>query len=293
MLRMNDEKFVPPPHKSAGRAPPFVCRSVSDFACGGWREGGGDAHAGRLRVRAMGADDDEAVLHENALAKLRNAVAERWQRVSDVFNRWDEDGSGEISRNEFVKIVATLVGEGTTKEEAALLFDFFDADGSGMIEYRELYSKLRPGATVELDEKLQAGAAGAISLSVGNKYALRKDGPQTHKSRVLYGGAPMLTLGEGADFAQQLSNALVGSWSRVRDLWAEWDEDMSGHVDRTEFYRALCLFGLACTRAESDDLFHKFDGVSRLPPPSRCYRAVQLVLPRPLPPSPPPVSLRT
>ena len=201
---------------------------------------------------------DPAVL-DAGLARLRRAVAERWNRVYDVFRRWDEDGSGSVDRREWVKVVSTLMGEQEmTKEECGLLFDHFDKDGSGALEYKEIYKELRAGAGVELDAKLRDGAAGDISSSVANRYALRTDGPQTHKSRVLY-GAPKLEMGEGHDFKQQLSNALVGSWTRVRDLWAEWDEDLSGHVDKKEFFRALCLFGLECTRQDSDRLFESFD----------------------------------
>ena len=45
----------------------------------------------------------------------------------------------------------------------------------------------------------------------------------------------------------------------MRDLWAEWDDDLNGKVDTKEFYRALTLLGLKPSRAESDELFKRFD----------------------------------
>ena len=193
------------------------------------------------------------------LAKLRRGLADRWLRVSDVFSRWDDDNSGTISKSEWVKVVVSLIGaDQTNKQEAAALFDALDKDRSGELDYKELYKELRAGGSIELDSKLKVGGGGPLQASVKGKFALRKDGPQTTKSRVLY-GMPQLEMGEGTDFAEQLSNALVGSWTRVRDLWAEWDDDLSGKVDPREFYQALTLLGLRPSRAESDELFKRFD----------------------------------
>ena len=60
----------------------------------------------------------------------------------DVFRDWDEDESGNISRDEFRKAMA-LLGVSAVKEVVDGCFDSFDADGSGTIEYNELDKLLR------------------------------------------------------------------------------------------------------------------------------------------------------
>lgn len=63
-------------------------------------------------------------------------------RVLDLFRAWDEDGNGLISRSEFIKGMAPL-GIIVAPEDSGSLFDDFDEDGSGQIEYHELNRMLR------------------------------------------------------------------------------------------------------------------------------------------------------
>ena len=61
-------------------------------------------------------------------------------RVVDIFREWDEDGSGEVSKREFAKAMSILGVDRSTLDE---LFDLIDVDGSGHIDYKEIYRKLR------------------------------------------------------------------------------------------------------------------------------------------------------
>ena len=49
--------------------------------------------------------------------------------------------------------------------EVDRLFREIDADGSGVIEFRELHKVLRQGASIQLDDVMRAGAAGEIELA--------------------------------------------------------------------------------------------------------------------------------
>ena len=49
---------------------------------------------------------------------------------------------------------------------ADALFDSFDVDASGEIEYSEINKALRRGADVSLDPSLQAGGAGKIETDM-------------------------------------------------------------------------------------------------------------------------------
>jgi hypothetical protein len=74
--------------------------------------------------------------------QVREALETNMVRVIDLFRDWDEDGNGLVGRNEFFKGVAAL-GVHVTRAEANELFDEFDTDNSGSIEYFELHKLLR------------------------------------------------------------------------------------------------------------------------------------------------------
>ena len=151
------------------------------------------------------------------LDQLRDHLAAKWLRVRDVFAAWDEDANGTIERGEWQRALLALLG--VEAEDAGRLFDALDTDGSGALDYRELHKELRTSAGIELDEALRDGALGEIEVESKNRHALRKDGPQTDRSRVV-----TLEMAEGETIQEQIANALASSWSRVRDLFLEWDE---------------------------------------------------------------------
>ena len=66
-------------------------------------------------------------------------------RVIDLFRDWDEDANGLIDKAEFFKGIVAL-GVDAKRDEANELFDIFDIDGGGTIEYRELNKLLRQRA---------------------------------------------------------------------------------------------------------------------------------------------------
>lgn len=87
----------------------------------------------------------------DAKALLKHALASSLSRVADTFARWDEDGSGLISRHEFGRAIATLRLPGLSFSETMpavtnplhaaaceAVFAEMDIDGSGTIECAEL-----------------------------------------------------------------------------------------------------------------------------------------------------------
>ena len=55
----------------------------------------------------------------------------------------DSNGDGKVGKSEWRKALARLVDVPTSREAADTLFDEIDVDGSGKIEYKELYKKLQ------------------------------------------------------------------------------------------------------------------------------------------------------
>ena len=76
--------------------------------------------------------------------QLRQKLKDRWGRVSQLLNDWDEDGDGEISRDEFVRGTRAL-GIILSDHEVEEVFSVYDVDGGGSIDYKELNRFLRSG----------------------------------------------------------------------------------------------------------------------------------------------------
>jgi len=74
--------------------------------------------------------------------QLRDALSSNAVRVMDLFRDWDENQDGLIQKSEFTKAMVPL-GIQVSKAEASELFDQFDPDGSGTIEFNELNKLLR------------------------------------------------------------------------------------------------------------------------------------------------------
>ena len=103
----------------------------------------GDAGIGVDGRAECGALDTKAL--------LEHALASSFSRVADTFARWDEDGSGLISRHEFGRAIVTLRLPGLSFSETMpavtnplhaaaceAVFAEMDIDGSGTIECAEL-----------------------------------------------------------------------------------------------------------------------------------------------------------
>ena len=66
----------------------------------------------------------------------------------------EEDGSGTVDCKEFTRALL-LLGVPCTRDEAEELFDDLDMDGSGELEYRELYRQLRERMDGEVGSGLE------------------------------------------------------------------------------------------------------------------------------------------
>ena len=178
--------------------------------------------------------------------QLRVALARSSARLLDLFRAWDDNHDGLISKKEFRQAVVAL-GYDVPKVEVDALFDSFDKDGNGTIDYRELgralrrnqrastertVSELTPTALLTLQQ--QEEAQGGIANSVRNAQA-----------NVLRG----TVLSSDGDLVSQLSSALASNWGRVTDLFHEMDTDRSGTVSRAEMRAALAHLGLGGSSA--------------------------------------------
>ena len=149
-----------------------------------------------------------------------------------------------------------MLGVLVERADADAIFDSFDADASGQIDYTELHEQLRAGAGIELDAALRDGAMGTIEGRASNRVALR-GGLDTSKN-TMFGS---ITFDASLPILEQLKKALAAPsvLSRVIDIFRAWDEDNSGTVSKREFVQALPMLGLNIERAHADDLFDSID----------------------------------
>ena len=82
------------------------------------------------------------------MAQLRSTLAANHAKVLDLFRTWDRNGDGTVGKPEMRRAIASL-GFDAPAEAVDLLFESFDRDGGGAIEYKELYRVLRREAEAE------------------------------------------------------------------------------------------------------------------------------------------------
>ena len=224
-----------------------------DFA--GLDEFGSDGSKGGPRLRKLEAKDGVS-----AMDQLRNVLSVNFKRVIELFRDWDDDGNQQVSKLEFRRALPVL-GITISREDAEALFDEFDADGSGEIDYKELAKQLRVGLTegIELDAALQAGAMGEIETERTQGFELRS-GLNENASKV-FGTSLDIVEGDNASIIDQLMRALgaPGVMARVIDIFRAWDDDGSGTVSKREFGRALPMLGLHVDKKQAGELFDVFD----------------------------------
>ena len=89
-------------------------------------------------------------------------------KVSELIAKWDCDGDGSISKDEFRTCVFDL-GVPSTPEEVDALFDSYDTDGGGSLDLHELKPTLRK--LVEASTKAKAN----IDAAIKERAALHKE----------------------------------------------------------------------------------------------------------------------
>ena len=205
------------------------------------------------RFKQLDADGSGKVdLHEYVRWSLRDALGRSSSRVIDLFKQWDDDGSGEIDKKEFRRAIKSMGFDFFANDsEIDTVFDEFDIDKGGTINYKELNKMLR--VQMQLDPKLQAGAV-AIQTGTAGKHKLRRRDPTQKTSKL---GA--VELDESLPVQEQLRELLTKNAVRVIDLFREWDEDGSGTVDKKEFRKALQALGVKADKEELNTLFDTLD----------------------------------
>ena len=156
-----------------------------------------------------------------------------------------------MSKKEFRKAMSAL-GLNVPRKDADGLFDTFDPDGGGSIDYKELQKALK--RRVALDPSLQPGAV-KIELTAKNKSTREK--VQTAGGKVVAAnrmkgekGAALnsevqIDMESDVPVQEQLRQILIDNAVRVIDLFRDWDDDGDGRVSKKEFRKAMKMLGIS------------------------------------------------
>ena len=109
------------------------------------------------------------MMDDNALAasvqRLRTVLASQAARTIDMFKKWDTDGDGMLTKEEFKVAIKSQLGFSSMKpSELDALFAAFDADGSGEISFREMHKMLRVADPVDRKPKAAAPPVELVDL---------------------------------------------------------------------------------------------------------------------------------
>jgi Ca2+-binding EF-hand superfamily protein len=80
---------------------------------------------------------------DSSIQSVRDKLSAQATRVIDLFQKWDTNHDGKISREEFLRAMPHLGLKHCLPVEIMGLFSAFDPDGSGEISFRELHKMLR------------------------------------------------------------------------------------------------------------------------------------------------------
>ena len=80
--------------------------------------------------------------------RVKKNLAKHLARVIDLFRRMDTNGDGLVSRTEFTKgLIGSGVCSASLRTAIASVFDSWDVDGSGALDFREFRKRTpRPNA---------------------------------------------------------------------------------------------------------------------------------------------------
>lgn len=136
--------------------------------------------------------------------KVKDVLTKSMSDMALLFQYWDKDGSGLLDRQEFERALRTLCDrQGVPLSSAVFdaLWHEFDADGSGSISYEEWI-----------------------------RFAL----------------SDLLTQGN----------------AKILNFLQTWDTDNSGTIDKNEFCRAVAALGFDAPRVHVEEVFDGFDADS-------------------------------
>jgi Ca2+-binding EF-hand superfamily protein/predicted esterase len=223
----------------------------------------GDIPDEELKVRFELLDVDKTgkiEMHEYLIWSLKDCLARASTRLVVIFQKWDEDGNGAIDEAEFYRAVRAL-GMPVDREDTDAVFKLLDADGSGTIQYKELNEKLRQGIGSELAKRNLSRAPPKPDRSRTAKLNAKNVNMNYTTARVAaLPETVKLDASSGVSVQEQLREILKANSVKLVDLFADWDEDGNGGLDKKEFRKGIIAMGYDAPNKDIDAIFDSMNG---------------------------------
>ena len=176
-------------------------------------------------------------------------MARNLLRVRDIFLQFDDDDNGRIDVEEFRQAMYQMGFDGLDDALVAV-FKSFDEDGSKSIDFREMHNLLLRSARSHPHLP-------PLAVKAENAIRLRKARVQKKNANLMQGLS--LDADTEEDVPDKLRQWMHKNLLRVRDVFAQLDDDGNGRCDKTEFRKALRELGCHAPTAALDALFRSFD----------------------------------
>jgi len=180
---------------------------------------------------------------------LREALASKWPRAFSMFASWDDANTGYVSKPEFRKAVAML-GIVASRTDVEGIFDSFDPDRDGSIEYRQLGEELMnedhapppaPPAALKAKAQLKDRMVQRLSTAADLFRQWDSDGNG---------------LIDKAEFRKAVAALGIEASDEACDLaFDDYDHDGSGEMSYTEYVRYSLRDALKRSAARVMDCF--------------------------------------
>jgi len=233
-----------------------------------------------VRVRTLpSAAQLDASSNVPVMEQLGRHLTENSATIIRLFQDWDEDGNGGISKAEFRRAIKGM-GYAAPTADIDALFVSLQGENRGksdMDEYLEieelhkaLHSHVRgskharapPPLPPPVEMPLQADAK--LDLLAFAQLARSREGDELDDEHIKLMFAAFDEDGSGTVSAHEyleysLREACVQTGKRMVELFKSWDEDKGGTVSEKEFKRAVKMLGFAVPDKVASSMYKKLD----------------------------------
>ena len=215
-----------------------------------------------ISLRKVRPNEQEARLFEDVRIRegdtldtvpdqIRSVLWKRRVKTLELFKKLDVDFTGRISMLEFVRGMREL-GLDASAEDLGAVFECFDIERSGLVDYEE-FSRLLSHSVTSHPRLVP------LSPSAMQIYNLRTEKVDKADANMLSGLELEYGITEWESVPNQIRAALQERHVRVIDLFRQWDADRSGFVTMREFVRAMRNMGLDAPNEVVAALFTSMD----------------------------------
>ena len=250
-----------------------------DGAAGGAHEGEGlrpgpEGHKVMMRIlrQRLGEDGMQSTKTEayaaaqtgkfrctakNVIPRLRDKYTQK-ASLKDVFRAWDDNKDGHVSVDELAHIVH-LNGFVMDRSELQALFDRFDKDGGGNVEYAEFCNLVFPEQESVKSESVATESEYVASTARSSLSTVSSIGMREEERHVDKGDMSVDAALRALRLKARLQKKVYEHRSRMADAFRDFDVNHDGVVSRSEFRAAIKKMKLGFSNRDVDALLLSID----------------------------------